>query len=137
MITISDEARVSIDHGGHGLYSVVPHVPQADDRHVRQPILDAEHSTFSSDFRDRRRRAEKLSRFFGVAYQSIDYVPPPPVSKPSPVISPFPPSSPEGSVQIDVKMTGRRFWAFDAERERTKEADITDVMDRLRLLKAA
>ncbi|KAK0465411.1 uncharacterized protein EV420DRAFT_1760093 [Desarmillaria tabescens] len=92
---------------------------------------DADDCTFTSAFRERRRRAAKLSRFFGVAYQdmssSIPTTAPPieeQVERPTP------------DVQVDVQVTGRRFWGFDGGYT-TREADIADVIDKLRCLKAA
>lgn len=90
-----------------------------------RPAADA----FTSDFRDRRRRAEKLSRFFGVAYQTID-VPPPTLAVPPPKTE----RSQEVQVDVTVSGNGKRFWALDGGK--TREPDMLDVRDRLRSMKA-
>lgn len=59
-----------------------------------------------------------------MAYQNIDYVPPPPLIPPM-----------DTDVQVDVKVSRSRFWGFDGG-EKTREADMNDVIDRLRGLKA-
>lgn len=79
-------------------------------------------SSATITFQERRRRAAKLSRFFGVGYQDIssslrDVVPPPPTA------------------HVDVKMAGRRFWSFDS-RPDMQNVDMADAIDKLRGLKA-
>ncbi|KIY72740.1 hypothetical protein CYLTODRAFT_485984 [Cylindrobasidium torrendii FP15055 ss-10] len=133
LINITDDSRVSVDR--NSTYSeyetenrpptpVTPTTPMAP-----QP---AAADAFTSDFRDRRRRAEKLSRFFGVAYQTID-VPPPTFAVPPPMAE----RKRSQEVQVDVTVTGnngKRFWALDGGK--TREADMLDVRDRLRSMKA-
>ncbi len=64
-----------------------------------------------------------------MAYQSIEHVAPPPPLMPT--------LERTGSdVQVDVRMSGGRFWGFD-HGGKTKEADMSDVMDKLRGLKAS
>lgn len=91
---------------------------------------DADDFTFTSAFRERRRRAAKLSRFFGVAYQDVS------PSVVSTTASPIEQHPPHDHVQVDVQITGRRFWGFDGGHT-TREADMADVIDKLRCLKAA
>ncbi|GLB36308.1 hypothetical protein LshimejAT787_0305960 [Lyophyllum shimeji] len=88
----------------------------------------------SATFRERRRRAAKLSQFFGVNYQDISesvrqtFVMP---AAPKQDTSRVPPPV----VEVDVKVAGRRFWGLaDSE---LKTADVADVIDKLRGLKAA
>lgn len=96
-------------------------------------IIDTSQSTVttlppSSSFQDRRRRAAKLSRFFGVGYQDIslspDTAPPPPV----PIA--------DVRVDVDVKVSGRRFWSFN-DRDRSKDGDMQEAIQKLRGLKAS
>lgn len=91
---------------------------------------DADDSTFTSAFRERRRRAAKLSRFFGVAYQDMSS------SSVPTTASPIEEHPTHDHVQVDVQVTGRRFWGFDGGYT-TREADMADVIDKLRCLKAA
>lgn len=124
-----DENRASMDRESYSDDSVppTPTIPTSGhgDRRGGQDV-----ATFSSDFRERRRRAEKLSRFFGVAYQNIDLITTPPV-----------PPTPEvklrsQDVRVDVSMAGRQVWAYDGHRK-PRQTDETDVRDKLRMLKAA
>lgn len=90
-----------------------------------------------STFSERRRRAAKLSHFFGVSYQDISTSlkniepppPPPPVAKVEKYNLP--------SVEVDVQVAGRRFWGFTDNRGQMKAAEMADVIDKLRDLKAA
>ncbi|KAK0198689.1 hypothetical protein F5146DRAFT_1131652 [Armillaria mellea] len=91
---------------------------------------DADDSTFTSAFRERRRRAAKLSRFFGVACQDVSSSVVPTIA------SPIEERPTHDHVQVDVQVTGRRFWGFDGGYT-TREADMADVIDKLRCLKAA
>ncbi|KAK0208589.1 hypothetical protein DFS33DRAFT_1380098 [Desarmillaria ectypa] len=91
-------------------------------------LSDVDDITFTPAFRERRRRAAKLSRFFGVAYQDM--------SSSVPTIAPPIEEQSTPDVQVDVQVTGRRFWGFDGGYT-TREADIADVIDKLRCLKAA
>lgn len=88
----------------------------------------------SSTFSERRRRAAKLSHFFGVNYQdistSINNVETPPL--PPPVETYDLPS-----VEVDVQVAGRRFWGFTDNHGQMKAAEMADVIDKLRDLKAA
>ncbi|KAG7450350.1 uncharacterized protein BT62DRAFT_927662 [Guyanagaster necrorhizus] len=104
-----------------------PHSKDLSDN-VVSDLSDVDDFTFTSAFRERRRRAAKLSRFFGVAYQDMSSSVPttaPPIEERS---------TPD--VQVDVQITGRRFWGFDGGHT-TREADMADVIDKLRYLKAA
>ncbi|KAK0246078.1 hypothetical protein EDD85DRAFT_783791 [Armillaria nabsnona] len=91
---------------------------------------DADDFAFTSAFRERRRRAAKLSRFFGVAYQDMSS------SSVPTTASPIEERPTHDHVQVDVQVTGRRFWGFDGGYT-TREADMADVIDKLRCLKAA
>jgi len=81
-------------------------------------------------FQERRRRAAKLTQFFGVGYQDIS------ASLPY-VAYDIPRSSnlPGPGVRVDVKMSGRRFWGDG--HGTLRDADIVDVIDKLRDLKAS
>ncbi|KAJ6604335.1 hypothetical protein DFH09DRAFT_1068037 [Mycena vulgaris] len=79
--------------------------------------------TKSSSFQDRRRRAAKLSRFFGVGFQDISLPPEPEVPIPDARI-----------VEVDVKVSGRRFWSFN---DRSKDGDMQEAIHKLRGLKAS
>ncbi|KAF7306675.1 Sec7 domain protein [Mycena indigotica] len=72
-------------------------------------------------FQDRRRRAAKLSRFFGVGFQDITSLPD---VLPVPVVS---------NTQVDVKVAGRRFWSFG---DRPRDSDMREAISQLRGLKA-
>lgn len=87
-----------------------------------------------STFNERRRRAAKLSHFFGVNYQDIS-------TSLNNVGTPAPPPSVETydlpSAEVDVQVAGRRFWGFTDNRGQMKAAEMADVIDKLRDLKAA
>jgi hypothetical protein len=91
-------------------------------------VLEPTHNTF----RDRRRRAAKLTQFFGVGYQDISSSIPR-FARDSDV-SPGSGFPAEG-VRVDVKMSSRRFWG-DAHGT-VRDADMVDVIDKLRGLKAS
>ncbi|KAJ7783442.1 hypothetical protein DFH07DRAFT_787733 [Mycena maculata] len=73
----------------------------------------------TNNFQDRRRRAAKLSRFFGVGFRDLS-LPPEAMPLPSP------------QVEVDVKVGGRRFWTFN---DRSKD-NMEEAMVQLRGLKA-
>ncbi|KAF7339915.1 Sec7 domain protein [Mycena venus] len=79
-------------------------------------------------FQDRRRRAAKLSRFFGVGFQDIGL---------SPVLTTprSPPQSPVTSVEVDVKVSGRRFFGVFSDRPKEGD-DMQEAIQKLRGLKA-
>ncbi|KAJ6519520.1 hypothetical protein C8R45DRAFT_951794 [Mycena sanguinolenta] len=84
----------------------------------------AEDVSSAATFRDRRRRAAKLSRFFGVGFQDIGL---------SPELLTTP-RSPGASVEVDVKV-GRRFFGVFSEHR--KEGDeMHEAIQKLRGLKA-
>lgn len=111
-------------------------------------------------FKLRRRRAAKLTHFFGVGYHDISTsmpsaaIPlgksPPPPPPPSPPLlkripsEPQPRSSGSGmhtrtptSVEVDIKMSGRTgLWGIVDGRRNMKEADMGDVINKLREMKA-
>lgn len=78
----------------------------------------------AKSFQERRRRAAKLSRFFGVGFQDIAL---------SPDVLPPVPDTPIDVDVVDVKVSGRRFWSFS---ERSKDADMQKAIQKLRGLKA-
>ncbi|KAJ7139814.1 hypothetical protein C8R44DRAFT_314274 [Mycena epipterygia] len=80
----------------------------------------------TSSFQDRRRRAAKLSRFFGVGYQDISLSPDTAVPPPVPIA--------DVQVEVDVKVSGRRFWSFN---DRSKDGDMQEAIQKLRGLKAS
>ncbi|KAJ7225790.1 hypothetical protein GGX14DRAFT_318659, partial [Mycena pura] len=73
-----------------------------------------------NNFQDRRRRAAKLSRFFGVGFQDI-------------LMPEKEPTLPGAKVEVDVKVSGRRFWGFG---DRPKDSDMHEAIQKLRGLKA-
>ncbi|KAL1690358.1 hypothetical protein GGG16DRAFT_114106 [Schizophyllum commune] len=97
-------------------------------------------------FQERRRRAAKLSRFFGVGYQDLTptliSMPSPTSSSPSSPISAAPPlvNQPEThpahpTANVDVRVTGRaRFWNFSNHETKSKSTNVHDVLDKLRKL---
>jgi hypothetical protein len=89
----------------------------------------------SSTFSERRRRAAKLSRFFGVNYQDISTSLNTLQATPQPTCQIDTYDLP--SVEVDVKVVGRRFWGFTDGRSQMKTAEMVDVIDKLRDLKAA
>ncbi|RDB29087.1 hypothetical protein Hypma_015357 [Hypsizygus marmoreus] len=86
-----------------------------------------------STFRERRRRAAKLTQFFGVDYQEL-------VPTITQKIGSFPTNyemeNRPPTVEVDVKVAGRRFWSFSDGRQ-MKTAEVADVIDQLRGLRAA
>ncbi|SJL06009.1 uncharacterized protein ARMOST_09345 [Armillaria ostoyae] len=112
---------------------MLPHPLDRFDNNNNVPAdsSDADDFTFTSAFRERRRRAAKLSRFFGVGYQDMSSSSSVPTTA-----SPIEERSTHDHVQVDVQVTGRRFWGFDGGYT-TREADMADVIDKLRCLKAA
>ncbi|KAJ7169572.1 hypothetical protein C8R46DRAFT_1217256 [Mycena filopes] len=75
----------------------------------------------TTTFRERRRRAAKLSRFFGVGFQDIS-------------LGEVAPPVPTATAEVDVKVSaGRRFWGFN---ERSKDGDMQEAIQKLRGLKA-
>ncbi|KAG6832484.1 hypothetical protein H0H92_001530 [Tricholoma furcatifolium] len=99
--------------------------------------IDSSPSLFpSSSFSERRRRAAKLSHFFGVSYHDIPH----PASQKISYSSTSQKSSSAMAsrvpiLDVDVKVTGRRFWGLaDGE---MKSAEVADVIHKLRGLKAA
>ncbi|KAJ7071301.1 hypothetical protein C8F01DRAFT_427031 [Mycena amicta] len=73
----------------------------------------------TNNFQDRRRRAAKLSRFFGVDVTA---------GLPDAM-----PALPTAKMQVDVKVSGRRFWGFN---DRPKDSDMQEAMKKLREMKA-
>jgi hypothetical protein len=85
-------------------------------------------------FRERRLRAAKLSRFFGVEYQDITSALVTTEAS-SPDKTSTPPLTDVCGSAVDVKVSApARFWGL-AE-GRTKDAEVVDVIDKLRGLKA-
>ncbi|KAJ3813645.1 hypothetical protein F5876DRAFT_5396, partial [Lentinula aff. lateritia] len=87
-------------------------------------------------FRERRRRAAKLTQFFGVEYQDITASMPGRAVEPMHHISPsekWEPVRVEPSVQVGVRTNTRRFWGG---RGNLKEAEVGDVIPKLRELRA-
>ena len=91
-------------------------------------------------FTERRRRATKLAKFFGVGYHDlskslhIPTKPSPPTDSSLDVTSPHYPSP---SIEVDVQLSGpTRFWGIIDGRRHAKEADMRDVAARLRVMKA-
>ncbi|KAG6842526.1 hypothetical protein C0991_000052 [Blastosporella zonata] len=92
----------------------------------------------SSSFSERRRRAAKLTQFFGVSYQDISQSIAgkmlPPLSNQKSFAANVT-INPPVPVEVNVKIAGRRFWGL-LDRE-MKNADVIDVIDELRELRAA
>ncbi|KAJ7102233.1 hypothetical protein B0H15DRAFT_769086, partial [Mycena belliarum] len=91
--------------------------------------LSTDEPKASDSFQDRRRRAAKLSRFFGVGFQDIS-LPPEAVPMPSPQTTP---PIPDPQIEVAVKFSGRRFWGFS---DRSKDGDMREAIQKLRGLKA-
>lgn len=124
-------------------------VPKSDQppsiRRSESGQLSPEPPTLS--FTTRRRRAAKLARFFGVGYHDLSEsmwlpitasIAPPPSEvaelRPSPPVTPALPPSP---MAVDVKMSGpARFWGMMDGRRSMKDANMDDVIGRLREMKA-
>ncbi|KAK1223815.1 hypothetical protein PQX77_013339 [Marasmius sp. AFHP31] len=85
-------------------------------------------------FQERRRRAAKLAQFFGVGYHDLSGSLP--ISDLVSHTSYRPSSQSSPAVQVDIAMKGRRFWGSGDERWTYKDADMVDVIDRLRDLRA-
>ncbi|KAF9044871.1 hypothetical protein BDZ89DRAFT_165000 [Hymenopellis radicata] len=146
LIHIADESRPSLNRLSTASEEVeslpvtptLPAFSQQQSASQRDTSEGSNDPTFTSDFRDRRRRAEKLSRFFGVAYQNIEYVAPSPLLPPPLMHAPLtaPLEGADSGMHVDVRVSGGRFWGFD-HGGKTKEADMNDVMDKLRGLKAS
>lgn len=97
-------------------------------------------------FRLRRRRAAKLTHFFGVGYHDLSTsVPIAVVPPPSPALPPPPRNElsglqlnrPTTSVEVDVRMSGRNgFWGIVDGRRNVKDPDMNHVISKLREMKA-
>ncbi|KAK7064484.1 Sec7 domain protein [Favolaschia claudopus] len=93
-----------------------------------------------TSFQDRRRRAAKLSRFFGVGFQDIVGWAQGDTTTPAPPEQPETPRSPVSAVtsfEVDVKVSGpgRRF--FGVFNDRSKDVDeMQDAIQKLRGLRA-
>jgi hypothetical protein len=89
------------------------------------------------DFSERRRRAAKLQQFFGVGYHAIT----PELPPSSPLrLSTFAERSADAppKVEVDIKVSSPgMFWGLADSDAALKEADIADVIVKLRGLKAA
>ncbi|KAJ7666428.1 hypothetical protein B0H17DRAFT_263881 [Mycena rosella] len=68
-----------------------------------------------------RRRTAKLSRFFGVGFQDIS------------LSAETAPPVPQTRIDVDVKVSGRRFWSFS---DRSKDGDMAEAIQKLRQMKA-
>ncbi|KAF5382957.1 hypothetical protein D9757_006389 [Collybiopsis confluens] len=110
----------------------IPESPSTNSVTSVESFLD---SAFDERFRDRRRRAAKLTQFFGVQYQDItasltgvsDELPDIPSRTPVQVdVRPEP--------TVDVRTNTRRFWGFSGDN--LKEAEVSDVIGKLRELRA-
>ncbi|KAJ3883049.1 hypothetical protein F5051DRAFT_424487 [Lentinula edodes] len=96
-------------------------------------------SNIDENFRERRRRAAKLTQFFGVEYQDITASMPATGHALEPIhdIAPsekWEPVRVEPSVQVGVRTNTRRFWGG---RGNLKEAEVGDVIPKLRELRAS
>ncbi|KAG5654753.1 hypothetical protein H0H81_003761 [Sphagnurus paluster] len=102
---------------------------------IPSPRLSPLSSTMSANFRERRRRAAKLTQFFGVNYQDISesasqtFV----ASTPTQLL---PTNTDSPILEVGVKVAaGRRFWGLSDGQ--MKNAEVADVLDKLRGLKAS
>ncbi|KAI0068461.1 hypothetical protein BV25DRAFT_1987236 [Artomyces pyxidatus] len=96
----------------------------------------------SAAFRQRRLRAAKLSRFFGVAYTDLTHsLAVDPIASPMrrSADSAMQPSSPVQTQEVDVRIQERTgFWGRADERAvERQEADMNDVIAKLRQMRAA
>ncbi|KAL0580316.1 hypothetical protein V5O48_001733 [Marasmius crinis-equi] len=107
--------------------------PDRDD-----PVVSPESAELPSHvanaFQERRRRAAKLAQFFGVGYHDISSSLPISDLVSHSSYRPSPQSNP--AVQVDITMKSRRFWGSGDERWTHKDADMVDVIDKLRDLRA-
>ncbi|KAG7099376.1 hypothetical protein E1B28_001232 [Marasmius oreades] len=94
------------------------------------------HTSFQSStaFQERRRRAAKLAQFFGVGYHDLSSSLPTSDLVSHPSYRPPPQTMP--TVQVDIAMKSRRFWGNGDDRWTYKDANMLDVIDKLRDLKA-
>ncbi|KAJ6627239.1 hypothetical protein B0H10DRAFT_428106 [Mycena sp. CBHHK59/15] len=106
----------------------LPHTPPP---FATAHLIDDAESSVSPDstkanFQDRRRRAAKLSRFFGVGFQEIS---------PDTIAPALPPTQ----VGVDIKVSGRRFWGFHDRSKDTdmQDTDMQEAIQRLRGLRAS
>ncbi|KIY45406.1 hypothetical protein FISHEDRAFT_76588 [Fistulina hepatica ATCC 64428] len=97
-----------------------------------RPASDHAHSNSEPDwtsFRDRRRRAAKLSQFFGVSHQDITDAQ---LNGPVPPVPALPERPTHYSPEVDVFVAGRSFWGEG----KVRPADIEDVRGRLREMRS-
>jgi hypothetical protein len=133
----------SIEDGKHaGLKSDRPHTPPFTIR------AEAESLSPILSFKARRRRAAKLANFFGVGYhdlsESMGLTVATPMRFPGELAEsrtnpPVTFALPSSSVEVDIKMSGRgsgRFWSMADGRRNMEDANMDDVIGRLRELKA-
>ncbi|KAF5374759.1 hypothetical protein D9758_000124 [Tetrapyrgos nigripes] len=122
-----------LPHHNSSFLSLTPRHSEEDLRSsVRRSSDSVLEPTGTSTFQDRRRRAAKLTQFFGVGYQDI--------SSSLPQFArdnDFSPGSDlsGAGVRVDVKMSSRRFWGDG--HGTVRDADMVDVIDKLRGLKAS
>lgn len=100
--------------------------PVEDQSNPASPVdISPEEDEERDAFAARRRRAAKLSRFFGVGHLSSSLL------ETSPSVLPL-----ASSDEVDVRMTsGRRMWGFLEETH--KDTNMEDVMGKLRGLRAS
>ncbi|KAJ7130052.1 hypothetical protein C8R43DRAFT_896262 [Mycena crocata] len=121
-------ANENVNEDGNGAEGIPATPPPFSTSHV---VDDPESSTHTTSFQERRRRAAKLSRFFGVGFQDID-ISLSPETAPAPAPAPTPPFS-DSRAEVDVKVSGRRFWGFN---DRSKDGDMQEAIQKLRGLRA-
>ncbi|KAG6845992.1 hypothetical protein H0H87_011040 [Tephrocybe sp. NHM501043] len=122
------------------LESNQPSSPSLDQLRPSSDVVSidtSESSCPASTFSERRRRAAKLTQFFGVNYQDISQ------SIVEKLLLPLPNTRSSDTndmtntpvLEVDIKVAGRRFWGLrDGE---MKSADVADVIGKLRGLRAA
>lgn len=107
-------------------FSSISHIP----RTIPEPIPDPA-------FTERRRRAAKLAKFFGVEYHDLSeslLIP----LKPSPLTDSAPDvTSPSPPIEVDVQVSSpTRFWGIVDGWRNDKETTMNDVAAKLREMKA-
>ncbi|KAH8835214.1 hypothetical protein DL96DRAFT_33549 [Flagelloscypha sp. PMI_526] len=106
----------------------------SDQRSSSQPQLIVQDIDEREIFALRRRRAAKLSKFFGVGHLATSLL-----ERDQPDVQPAAPPSPVRTIGVDVKVvhhSGRRMWGL-LEGQSPREADMQDVINQLRGLKSS
>lgn len=88
-------------------------------------------SPTTPSFQDRRRRAAKLTRFFGVGFPAISSS----VTDDVPKVTLPAPAQSSRAVQVEINVAGRRLWGYTNDGG-LQEAEMHEVIHQLRELRA-